>query len=151
MFEELSKIYTEVAERTIAELPENWKAFWIREECREGSWATRCYYELRDVEEITHFQVSDEATELLHDAWEISRARNDRWSIVFFFVVAPGDLHITFGHQDLDDESVTQNDRMNEFEEKTFAGRNVVSIVDMSGAFSLTPEMLKSGTFQPNA
>ena len=60
---------------------------------------------------------------------------------------------LAFGHEDLDDESVsvTQYDRMDAFEEKTFAGREVVSILDeMSGAFSLTPEMLKSGIFQPN-
>ena len=152
MFDELSRIYTEVAERTIAELPPDWKAFWIREECSEGSWSPSSWYEVRDVEEITHFEAPDEATDLIHDAWKISRAHNDRWSSVVFHVIAPGELHITFGRENYDDEECDgSGDRMDAFEEKTFPGRKVVSIVYMSGAFSLTPEMLKSGVFGRDA
>ena len=150
MLEQLSKIYAEVAERVIAELPSNWKALWIRAECKASTWTTSSWYEARDVEEIINFKEPDEANELIHDAWKISQEHNDRWSSMVFNVVAPGELHIAFGHEDLDDESITINDRMNDFEEKTFQSRKVVSIVDMSGAFSLTPDMLKSGTFGPN-
>ncbi len=151
MFEELSKIYTEVAQTTITVLPDKWKAFWIRQECRTSSWGFRSFYEVEGSDEIRQFRAPIDATRLIHDAWKISRANNDRWSSIVFHVVAPGELHISFGHDNYDDEECDGSyDRANEFDDKTFAGRTVVPMpFDMEGSFSLTPEMLKSGVLGP--
>jgi len=147
MFEELSKLYAETAQMTIAVLPEKWKAFWIRQECSEGTWGFRSYYEVEGVDEIRQFDAPDDATRLIYGAWKISRANNDRWSSIVFHVLAPGELHITFGHDNYDDEECSGTyDRTNEFRDKAFAGRTVVPMpFDIEGSFSLTPEMLKSG------
>jgi len=151
MFEELSKIYTEVAQTTIAVLPEKWKAFWIRQECRSSSWTYISYYERQGVDEVRQFDAPDDATRLIHNAWEISRANNDRWSSIVFHVVAPGELHITFGHDNYDEEECDGSyDRMNEFDVKMFPGRKVVPMpFDKTGSFSLTPDMLRSGILGP--
>ncbi len=151
MFEELSKIYSEAAQITIAVLPEKWKAFWIRQECRTSSWGFRSYYEVEGIDEIRQFDAPDETTELIQDAWEISRANNDRWSSIVFHVAAPDKLHITFDHDNYDDEECDGlHDRSNEFSDKAFAGRKVVPMhFDKTGSFSLTPDMLKSGVLGP--
>ncbi len=150
MFQELSKLYTEIVERTITVLPENWKTFWIRAECEESTWGDSGYYELQDDDEVFAFFAPSEATKLIHETWNVSRVHNDNWTTILLKVSAPGDLHITLGHEDLADEAVTPTDRVKIFKERTFPGRKVTSTHDWSGAISLTPEMLKSGEFQPN-
>jgi len=79
----------------------------------------------------------------------LSQSFNDRWTTLEMTVRAPAELSVKFGHEDLDDESIDASDRTLLFEAKTFGDRKITS-EPMTGGFSLTPDMLKSGLFQPN-
>jgi hypothetical protein len=82
-------------------------------------------------------------------AWKISRAHNDIWSTAIFRADRPAKLSVAFGHEDLD-ETTSSADRQQAFRDKMFGNRMIDdSFIDMSGATSLTPELLKSAVL-PN-
>ncbi len=148
MLDELSKLYTETVHVTAAKLPKNWKTFWIRGEFKSSTYYYVAYYEISNGE-LVGFSLPDEGGTLIREAWKVSQSFNDRWTTLEITVRAPGELSVKFGHEDLDDESIDAHDRTLLFEAKTFGERKITS-EPWTGGFSLTPDMLKSGLFQPN-
>jgi hypothetical protein len=145
MFEKLSPMYSEIVALTLEVAPEDWTRLWLDIECMRGSWGVGGYWERESTEEVLFFEIPDEASDLVHEAWKVSQSYNDDWSTAIFRVDRPDKLQITFGHQDLYDESHDPSQTQAEFRAKTFGDRKIRSTIDMSGAFSLTPETLKAG------
>lgn len=152
IFEKLSSIYSQMIAKTIAVAPADWARLWIRTECGEGSWSIGGYWERRDIEDVIFFHVPDEVGWLLYESWKVSRDNKDEWSTALFRVDRPDILQITFGHEDLDDDSYSPFDSQASFRTEKFGNRKIDdSSIDMSGAISLTPQMLHSGSIGPQA
>ncbi len=151
MFETLSPLYSKIVSRTLEVAPEDWTRLWLHMDCEEGGWSSGGYWERANVDEVIFFEVPLEAQQLVWEAWKVSRASNDNWSTAIFRVDRPGKLQITFGHEDLNDEAYDASEAQADFRSKTFGNRPIDdSSIDMSGAFSLTPEMLKAGVIGPS-
>jgi hypothetical protein len=150
MFEKLSPLYSEIVALTLEVAPADWTRLWIHEDCKKSSWSVGGYWERASTDEVIFFDVPYEASELIHEAWEVSQSYNDDWSTAIFRVDRPDKLQITFDRVDLDDESYDSSEAQAEFRKKTFGERKIRSTIDMSGAVSLTPETLKAGVIGPS-
>jgi hypothetical protein len=145
MFEKLSPMYSEIIALTVEVAPADWTRLWLHVDCKKSSWSIGGYWERESTDEVIFFEVPSEARWLVHESWEVSQSYNDNWSTAIFRVDRPDKLQISFGHQDLYDESYDPSEAQAEFRAKTFGDRKIRSTIDMSGAFSLTPETLKAG------
>jgi hypothetical protein len=150
MFEKLSPMYSEIIARTLEVAPADWTRLWLDAECKTASWSIGGYWERESTDEVTFFEVPAEARWLVWEAWKVSQSYNDTWSTAIFRVDRPDKLQISFGRQDLYDESYDSSEAQAEFRANTFGERKIRSTIDMSGAVSLTPEMLNAGAIGPS-
>lgn len=110
MFETLSHLYSKAVSLTVGVAPADWTRLWIRGECEEASWSFGGYWERSETDEVIFFEVPYEAEKLTWESWRVSRSHNDSWSTILFRVDRPDKLTITFGREDLNDESYSSEE-----------------------------------------
>ena len=151
MFETLSHLYSKAVSLTVGVAPADWTRLWIRGEREEASWSFGGYWERSETDEVIFFEVPYEAEKLTWESWRVSRSHNDSWSTILFRVDRPDKLTITFGREDLNDESYSSEESQAAFRAETFGTRTIRSAIDMSAATSLTGENLKARLLGKNS